>query len=67
MECNLKTLKGRREDMCNNLIRTFLDPSNKLHDLLPPKICEIRNRETRSSDKSFVILTVKHNVLEIDK
>ena len=53
MECNLKTLKGRREDMCINLIKTLLDPCHKLHDLLPPKVCEIRNREIRLSGQKF--------------
>ena len=53
VECNLKTLKGHREDMCTNLIRTFLDPSHKLHYLLPSKVCEIRNRETRLSGEKF--------------
>ena len=53
VECNLKTLKGRREVMCINLIKTLLVPCHKLHDLLPPKVCEIRNRETRLSGQKF--------------
>ena len=32
---------------------TLLDPCNKLHDLLPPKVCEIKNRETRLSGQEF--------------
>ena len=53
VECNLKTLKRRRENMCINLIKTLLEPCHKLHDLLPPKVCEIRNRETRLSGQKF--------------
>ena len=50
---NLKILTGGREDMCINLIRTLLDPCYKLLDLLPPKVCEIRNLETRLSGQEF--------------
>jgi hypothetical protein len=35
--------------MCINLIKSLLDAGHKLHELLPPKVCEIRNRETRLS------------------
>ena len=51
--------------MCINLIKSLLDPGHKLHELLPPKVCEIRNRETRLSGESFIILTVGLNVLKI--
>jgi hypothetical protein len=30
-----------------------IDYSDKLHELLPPKVCEIRNRETRLSGDKF--------------
>jgi hypothetical protein len=30
-----------------------LNYSNKLHELLPPKVCEIRNRETSLSGDKF--------------
>jgi hypothetical protein len=56
VKCNLKTLEGRRQDMCRpiNLFKSMLDPGHKLHELLPPKVCEIRNRETRlSGDYNF--------------
>jgi hypothetical protein len=53
VKCNLKTLEGRRQDMCINLIKSMLDPGHKLHELFPPKICEIRNRETRLSGDKF--------------
>ena len=53
VECILKTLRGRKEDMCINLIKTLLEPCHKLHDLLPPKVCEIRNRKTRLSGQKF--------------
>ncbi len=46
-KCNLKTLEGRREDMCITLVMTLRDPGHKLHELLPPKVGEIRTRETR--------------------
>ena len=52
-KCNLKTLEGRREDMCINLIKTLRDPGHKLHELLPPKVGEIRTRETRLSGQKF--------------
>ena len=46
VKCNFKTLEGRRQDMCINLIKSLLDHGhNKLHELLPPKVCEIRNIE----------------------
>ena len=38
VECNLKTLKDRMEDMCTNLIKSLVDSCNILHDLLPPKV-----------------------------
>jgi hypothetical protein len=53
VKCKLKTLEGRRQDMCINLIKSLLDPGHKLHELLPPKVCEIRNRETRLSGDKF--------------
>jgi hypothetical protein len=52
VECNLKTLEGRREDVCINLINSLLHPGHKDY-LLPPKVCEIRNRETRLSGEMF--------------
>ncbi len=52
-KCNLKNLEGRREDMCINLIKTLRDPGHKLHELLPPKVGEIRTRETRLSEQKF--------------
>ena len=53
VKCNLKTLEGRRQEMCINLIKLLLDPGHKLHELLPPKVCEIRNRETRLNGDKF--------------
>ena len=52
-KCNLKTLEDRRVDMCINLITTLRDPGHKLHGLLPPKVGEIRTRETRLSEQKF--------------
>ena len=58
--CFLDTFRGHNirpiGKMCVliiNLIKTLLDPCHKLHDLLPPKVCEIRNRETRLSGQKF--------------
>jgi hypothetical protein len=59
------TTRHNTQDMCINLIKLLLDPGHKLHELLPPKVCEIRNRETRLSGESFIILTVGLNVLKI--
>jgi hypothetical protein len=51
---------------CINLIKSLLDPGDKLHDLLPSKVCEIRNRETNGENNfNYIILTVRHNVLKI--
>jgi hypothetical protein len=36
-----------------NLFKSMLNPGHKLHDLLPPKVCEIRNRETRLSGEKI--------------
>ena len=53
MECNLKTLDWRGEDMCTNPIKSLLDPDHKLHNLLPHKVFEIRNTETRLTGENF--------------
>ena len=53
VECNLKTLQSRREDMCINLIKSLRNPDHKLHGLLPPKICEVRTKETRLSGEKL--------------
>jgi hypothetical protein len=38
LDCNLKTLKARREEMCGNLIKTMIDPRHSLHSLLPETV-----------------------------
>jgi hypothetical protein len=53
VKCNLKTVEGRRQDMCINLIKSLLVDGHKLHELLAPKVCEIRNRETGLSGDKF--------------
>ena len=45
--------KRARQDMCINLIKSLLVDGHKLHELLAPKVCEIRNRETGLSGDKF--------------
>ncbi len=51
--------------MCINLIKTLRDPGHKLHELLPPKVGEIRTRETRLSGQKFYNLTAGQSDLKI--
>jgi hypothetical protein len=55
VECNPKTLEGRGEDMCVNLIKTLLDPGHKLYHLLPPKFYMKYELKFYVSDKIFVL------------
>jgi hypothetical protein len=41
VKCNLKTLQGRRQDMCINLSKSMLDPGHKLHELLHLKFVKL--------------------------
>ena len=49
----VKSLCERRCDMCIELIRQMSQTSHKLHHLLPQKLCNIRQRETRLSSQLF--------------
>ena len=52
VECNLKTLKGRREDMCINLIKTLLDPCHKLRHSKSHTFC-MRHTHFESFSRSY--------------
>jgi hypothetical protein len=43
----------RRDIHCIDLIKKMSSPSRKLHYLLPEKVGNIRNRETRSNRNKF--------------
>ena len=49
----VKSLYERRCDMCIELIRQMSQTGHKLHHLLPQKLCNIRQRETRLSGQLF--------------
>ena len=51
----LLPLKQRWDIHCIDLIKKMSSPSHKLHYLLPAKVGNIRNRETRSNRNKFVI------------
>ena len=53
LDCNLKTLKARREEMCGKLIKTMIDPRHRLHSLLPETVNQIRQRQTRSNGEKL--------------
>ena len=55
IETKLQTLEERRDDQCATLIKKILQPSHKLHGLLPRKLEQIV--------KSFIISIVKLIVL----
>ena len=39
-QSNLKTLKGRRDVMCVDMIKKMSNPGHKLHHLLPMKVSQ---------------------------
>ena len=45
-ESKLKLLKERRNDLCIDLIKNMLQPTHKLHGLLPDKHSNIKMGET---------------------
>ena len=49
----VKSLYERRCDVCIELIRAMSQTGHKLHHLLPQKLCNIRQRETRLSGQLF--------------
>ena len=49
IQSNLLSLEERRNNLCASLIEDMLEPSHKVHGLLPKKLNDIRERETRSN------------------
>ena len=49
LEVKLQTLEERRDDFCVFLVKNLLHPSNKLPDLLPKKLVEIKERDTTAN------------------
>jgi hypothetical protein len=47
IESKLIPLKERRKHLCIDLIRNMVQPTHKLHGLLPDKHFNIKKRETR--------------------
>ena len=56
---NLKTLKERRDDLCVGLIKNMLQPSNRLHSLLPGNVGDIKEREIRANGQKMYIFFCK--------
>ena len=52
-QSNLLTLEERRNNLCASLIEDMLQPSHRLHRLLPKKLSDIRERETRTNGKKI--------------
>ena len=48
-QSNLLTLEERRNNLCAALIKDLLKPSYRLYSLLPKKVNDIRERETRTN------------------
>ena len=63
IETKLQTLEERRDDQCATLIKKILQPSHKLHGLLPKKPEDIKEKEIEQMVKSFIISIVKLIVL----
>ena len=53
IQSNLLSLEERRNNLCASLIEDMLEPSHKLHGLLPKKLNDIRERETRSNGNNI--------------
>ena len=52
-ETKLQTLEERRDELCVSLITKMLEPNHKLHSLLPKKLKDIRQKETRTSNQKL--------------
>ena len=52
-ETKLQTLEERRDELCVSLIKKMLEPNHKLHSLLPKKVKDIRQKETRTSSQKL--------------
>ena len=56
---NLKTLKERRDDLCVGLIKNMLQPTHRLHSVLPGKLGDIKEREIRANGQKIYIFFCK--------
>ena len=56
---NLKTLKERRDDLCVGLIKHMLQPTHRLHSVLPGKLGDIKEREIRANGQKIYIFFCK--------
>ncbi len=52
-QSNTLTLEERRNNLCASLIDDMLEPSHRLHGLLPKKLNDIRERETRTNGEKI--------------
>ena len=52
-ETKLQTLEERRDELCVSLIKKMLEPNHKLHSLLPKKLKDIRQKETRINSQKL--------------
>lgn len=50
---NIESLEKRRDRMCIELIKKMANSDHRLHNLLPMKVHEIRNRETRLNNQMY--------------
>ena len=53
LKAGMHTLEQRRNTMCIDLISKMSDPQHKLHQLLPNKLCKVRQRDTRQNGQLF--------------
>ena len=63
IESKLIPLKERRKHLCIDLVRNMVQPTHKLHGLLPDKHSNIKKRETRAN--SNIIYNFTWNVLRV--
>ena len=52
-QSNLLTLEERRNNLCASLIEDMLEPSHRLHGLLPKKLNDIREKETETNGEKI--------------
>ena len=53
LQAGLQSLKKRRVALYTDLISNMSDPQHKLHHLLPNRLCQIRERDTRQNGQLF--------------
>ena len=63
-ETKLQTLKERKDELCVSLIEKMLEPNHKLHSLLPKKLKDIRQKETRTSSQKLYNFSSKTELLK---